>query len=108
MKFFFSIGFSHPWMPAALYLPLVFLISFLSLSVHARPILSILFLLLLGLFSWTLLEYALHRFVFHLTVHTEPWKTLLAEAHLKHHEMAHRADYVLVIPGVSLLFALLV
>jgi sterol desaturase/sphingolipid hydroxylase (fatty acid hydroxylase superfamily) len=108
MKHFFSRGFDHPFMPTVLYLFLGISISSLSIYFHPRPFLSILFLFLSGLFSWTLLEYALHRFIFHLTVHTEPWKSLLAAAHMEHHRIAHTQEFILVRPSFSLVSALLV
>jgi hypothetical protein len=39
-----------------------------------------------GLLSWTLIEYVLHRFVFHHDAHSEFGKNLLFRVHLSHHE----------------------
>ena len=46
----------------------------------------ILLLLLSGLLSWGLLEYGLHRFVFHYEARSELGRKLLYAAHLSHHE----------------------
>ena len=40
----------------------------------------------LGVLSWTLIEYGLHRFVFHYTARSEFGQKLLYAAHLAHHE----------------------
>lgn len=39
-----------------------------------------------GVFSWTLIEYALHRFVFHFTARSEFGRKFVYAAHLSHHE----------------------
>jgi dihydroceramide fatty acyl 2-hydroxylase len=39
-----------------------------------------------GVFSWTLIEYGLHRFIFHYTARTELGRKLIYAAHLSHHE----------------------
>jgi sterol desaturase/sphingolipid hydroxylase (fatty acid hydroxylase superfamily) len=40
----------------------------------------------LGIFSWTLIEYALHRFIFHFSAHSAFGRKLVYAAHLSHHE----------------------
>lgn len=40
----------------------------------------------LGIFSWTLIEYALHRFIFHYSAHSAFGRKLVYAAHLSHHE----------------------
>lgn len=40
----------------------------------------------LGVLSWTLIEYALHRFIFHYSARSEFGKKLVYAAHLSHHE----------------------
>lgn len=39
-----------------------------------------------GILSWTLIEYGLHRFVFHYSARSEFGRKLLYAAHLSHHE----------------------
>jgi sterol desaturase/sphingolipid hydroxylase (fatty acid hydroxylase superfamily) len=40
-----------------------------------------------GIFSWTLIEYGLHRFIFHYNARSAFGKKLVYGAHLSHHEM---------------------
>ena len=47
---------------------------------------SIVLLLGCGLFSWGLIEYGLHRFVFHYDARSRFGRELLYSAHLSHHE----------------------
>jgi sterol desaturase/sphingolipid hydroxylase (fatty acid hydroxylase superfamily) len=46
----------------------------------------ILFLIILGVLSWGLIEYGLHRFVFHYRARSRLGVRLLYQVHLSHHE----------------------
>jgi hypothetical protein len=39
-----------------------------------------------GVFTWTLIEYGLHRFIFHYTARSDFGRKLLYAAHLSHHQ----------------------
>jgi sterol desaturase/sphingolipid hydroxylase (fatty acid hydroxylase superfamily) len=43
-------------------------------------------LLTVGVFSWTLIEYGLHRFIFHFSARSAFGKQFVYAAHLSHHE----------------------
>jgi dihydroceramide fatty acyl 2-hydroxylase len=45
-----------------------------------------LLLLVCGVFSWGLIEYGLHRFIFHYNARSRLGRKLLYQAHLSHHE----------------------
>lgn len=47
---------------------------------------GILLLLVTGLLSWGLVEYALHRFIFHYDARSESGREFVYAAHLSHHE----------------------
>jgi dihydroceramide fatty acyl 2-hydroxylase len=47
---------------------------------------SILLLLFSGFFSWSLIEYGLHRFVFHYDAKSQLGRKLLYQVHLSHHD----------------------
>ena len=109
MQWFLEIRFPRLWMPFALYLPLAAILITVSLSVHPRPAWETLSLLAIGLFSWTLIEYFLHRFVFHELTLKSPWNQLSSAFHLSHHEavVTGEPDIVITRPAGSLPFALL-
>jgi len=48
--------------------------------------LSILTLLVSGIFSWSLIEYGLHRFLFHYNAQSNLGRKLLYQVHMSHHE----------------------
>jgi sterol desaturase/sphingolipid hydroxylase (fatty acid hydroxylase superfamily) len=100
--------FSHPWMAMALYIPLGFLIAYLSLRVHPRSFGDAAVLIAVGVFSWTLIEYFLHRFVFHWTEVKEPWRTMASGLHMEHHASADTADLIIAPPAASLIFGTLI
>lgn len=50
------------------------------------PWLQTFLLIIAGVFSWTLIEYALHRFIFHYTASSEFGRKFVYAAHLSHHE----------------------
>lgn len=53
-----------------------------------------LLLLISGLLSWGLLEYGLHRFVFHYHAQSELGKKLVYTAHLSHHDDPRATDRI--------------
>jgi sterol desaturase/sphingolipid hydroxylase (fatty acid hydroxylase superfamily) len=55
---------------------------------------TILILLLFGFLSWGLLEYVLHRFVFHFEAASIFGRNLVYSAHLTHHENPKSTEYL--------------
>ena len=109
MRWFVEIRFPKLWMPVALYLPLAAILAGFSLAMDPRPAWEIISLIALGLFSWTLIEYFLHRFVFHAVKLKEPWDQLASAFHLSHHHavVTGEPDVVITRPAGSLPFAIL-
>ena len=46
-----------------------------------------------GILSWTLIEYVLHRFIFHYSARSAFGKKLVYAAHLSHHEMPRMENH---------------
>jgi sterol desaturase/sphingolipid hydroxylase (fatty acid hydroxylase superfamily) len=65
---------------------------------------------LLGVFLWTLLEYGLHRFVFHISfpLRNRHLQALLNASHLGHHHSPRDPDKVLVHPVYGMAVSVLV
>ena len=55
-----------------------------------------------GVLSWTLIEYALHRFIFHYSARSAFGRKLVYAAHLSHHENPHGTNRLLSSLVVSL------
>ena len=60
------------------------------------------FLVSLGVLSWTSIEYVLHRFVFHYRPRTAFGRRLIYAAHLAHHENPRATNRLFSSLGVSL------
>lgn len=52
-----------------------------------------LLLISFGILSWTLIEYILHRFIFHYSARSAFGKKFVYAAHLSHHEMPRTANH---------------
>ncbi|HCU24515.1 MAG TPA: hypothetical protein DF383_05815 [Deltaproteobacteria bacterium] len=96
----------HPWEPTLMFGALGGGVIWLSLAQEARSWSSALLLIVLGIFSWTFLEYLLHRFVFHLV--REPWRTKVSGRHLDHHRDTEIKELILAPALVSLIVSGLV
>lgn len=99
--------FSNPWMPTLLYSPIALILIVLSVKYQPKDFLSVIIFVSIGLFSWTLVEYFLHRFVFHWTQVKDPWKTLASGLHMAHHKSANAEDLILSPPFVSFAFGII-
>lgn len=92
----------------------VFLVYVTFRAEPQRPYLDLLWLLPLGVLAWTLLEYGLHRFVFHIqaSIRNERLREAVNALHLSHHASPRDPSKVLVHPLYGLavsgvIFALL-
>ncbi len=56
----------------------------------------------LGLLVWSLLEYLMHRFLFHWTPENRAIRRFLASLHLRHHGAPREPGHILVRPQYSL------
>jgi sterol desaturase/sphingolipid hydroxylase (fatty acid hydroxylase superfamily) len=58
-----------------------------------------------GILIWTLLEYGLHRHVFHIHVRNATVRRLFKESHLQHHDEPRDRDKILVHPAFGLVIS---
>jgi sterol desaturase/sphingolipid hydroxylase (fatty acid hydroxylase superfamily) len=73
---------------------------------ETRSITSILFLCLTGVLSWGLIEYLLHRVVFHFDARSEKGRNFIYTMHLSHHSNPKTMDDLFTSLRVSLPIAL--
>ena len=76
-------------------------------SSEARPVSGVLLLLVIGFFSWGLVEYVLHRFAFHFEARSEKGRELIYAMHLSHHEDPKALDQLFASLRMSLPFAVI-
>src|SRR6266487_4263250 len=104
MEFFSRV---HPATPLILYLPVVGYMLYVSLSQRQLPVLAVTALFLLGILLWTLLEYLIHRYIFHYEPKTRIGKRLHFIIHGVHHDYPNDARRLVMPPSISVPLAFL-
>jgi len=99
MEFFSRV---HPVTPLVLYLPVVGYMLYISLWLRQLSIVAVTALFLLGVLLWTLMEYLIHRYVFHYGPKTRWGKRLHYVIHGVHHDYPNDARRLVMPPIISL------
>jgi 4-hydroxysphinganine ceramide fatty acyl 2-hydroxylase len=92
----------HPITPLVLYLPVVAYSLYFAVWREELPFLLIVALFVFGWLIWTLLEYVIHRFVFHYEPKSRPGKALHFVVHGVHHDYPNDASRLVMPPVVSI------
>jgi 4-hydroxysphinganine ceramide fatty acyl 2-hydroxylase len=91
----------HPITPIVLYLPLILYMLRAALWRNALSIFTTAGLFLFGVLIWTLLEYIIHRYIFHYEPKTRWGKQLHFIVHGVHHDYPSDATRLVMPPSVS-------
>ncbi len=92
----------HWSVPLYIYIPVIAYFLYHSAIEVKLNVLSIIVLLILGIFFWTLLEYVLHRFIFHYEPKTDFGKKIHFVFHGVHHDYPRDAKRLVMVPTVSI------
>jgi sterol desaturase/sphingolipid hydroxylase (fatty acid hydroxylase superfamily) len=98
----------HPAVPPLLYLPVVVFLLFRGIDHEGLAVGSVAGVFVLGIASWSLAEYVLHRFVFHFEPDTRWGRRLHFIIHGVHHDFPHDPMRLVMPPSVSVPLAILV
>jgi 4-hydroxysphinganine ceramide fatty acyl 2-hydroxylase len=104
MEFFSRV---HPVTPLALYLPVVAYMLYVSLWRQHLSFVAVAALFLLGVLLWTLIEYLIHRYIFHYEPKTRWGKQLHFVIHGVHHDYPNDARRLVMPPVISIPLAFL-
>jgi sterol desaturase/sphingolipid hydroxylase (fatty acid hydroxylase superfamily) len=104
MEFFTRV---HPVTPLVLYLPVIGYMLYVSLWQRRLSMLAVAALFLLGVLLWTLLEYLIHRYIFHYEPKTRPGQRLHYIIHGVHHDYPNDARRLVMPPSISVPLAFL-
>jgi 4-hydroxysphinganine ceramide fatty acyl 2-hydroxylase len=104
MEFFSRV---HPVTPLVLYLPVVGYMLYVSVWQRDLSVAAITALFLLGVLLWTLLEYLIHRYIFHYEPKTRLGKRLHYVIHGVHHDYPNDARRLVMPPSISVPLAFL-
>src|SRR5438552_6415484 len=99
MEFFSHV---HPATPFVLYLPVVAWMIYAAFARSRLSILAVAALFVAGVLIWTLLEYIIHRWVFHYDPTTSLGKKLHFIVHGVHHDYPNDARRLVMPPAVSI------
>jgi 4-hydroxysphinganine ceramide fatty acyl 2-hydroxylase len=92
--------------PLVVFVPVIIYFSYLSLFIQQLTWLHFIAMLPVGLATWTLVEYALHRFVFHYHP-TSAWgKTIHFWFHGVHHDYPNDSNRLVMVPTISVPLAI--
>jgi 4-hydroxysphinganine ceramide fatty acyl 2-hydroxylase len=97
----------HPITPVVLYVPLIIYMLYAALWRNGLSILTTAGLFVGGVLIWTLLEYVIHRHVFHYEPKTRWGKKLHFIVHGVHHDYPNDATRLVMPPSVSIPLAVL-
>jgi 4-hydroxysphinganine ceramide fatty acyl 2-hydroxylase len=104
MEFFSRV---HPVIPLTLYLPVVGYMLYVSLWRRQLSFVAVAALFLLGVLLWTLIEYLIHRYIFHYEPKTRWGKQLHFVIHGVHHDYPNDARRLVMPPVISIPLAFL-
>jgi 4-hydroxysphinganine ceramide fatty acyl 2-hydroxylase len=96
----------HPITPLVLYTPAVAYLLYLAFWQRQLSALTVAGLFLLGALIWTLLEYIIHRHLFHYEPRTSLGKQLHFIVHGVHHDYPNDAKRLVMPPAVSIPLAI--
>ena len=104
MEFFSRV---HPATPLILYLPVVGFMLYVALWRQGFPVFVVVGFFLLGMLLWTLLEYLIHRYIFHYQPKTRVGKRLHYIIHGVHHDYPNDGRRLVMPPSISVPLAFL-
>jgi sterol desaturase/sphingolipid hydroxylase (fatty acid hydroxylase superfamily) len=102
-----SLSRVHPSVPLIIFVPVILYMLYLSIFDFKIGILSILGLVVFGLFIWTITEYLLHRFIFHLELKSKIGARIHFIFHGVHHDYPSDSRRLVMPPSVSIPLATL-
>jgi sterol desaturase/sphingolipid hydroxylase (fatty acid hydroxylase superfamily) len=97
----------HPSTPFVVWIPVVAFFLFRSVSRHDLAITLVAAAWALGLFTWTIAEYVLHRYIFHWTNDTAWGKRVHFLLHGVHHDFPNDKDRLVMPLPTSIPLALI-
>lgn len=92
----------HPVVPLVLYVPIVGIMLYQSVISQLIAGSGIFVLMVAGIFTWTLAEYLLHRFFFHIPAKTPLLQRLYWVIHGIHHDYPNDSKRLVMPPAVSI------
>ena len=97
-----SLSKVHPAVPLIIFVPIILYMLYLSIFNFKIELLSIIGLVFFGFFVWTITEYLLHRFVFHLELKSKLGSRIHFIFHGVHHDYPSDSRRLVMPPSISI------
>jgi sterol desaturase/sphingolipid hydroxylase (fatty acid hydroxylase superfamily) len=97
----------HPVVPPLLFLPLIAFLLVRAIGHYDLAVPAVVGVFLAGVLTWSLGEYALHRFIFHLQPDNQVGRRVHFIIHGVHHDYPHDPMRLVMPPSVSIPLAVL-
>lgn len=97
----------HFSVPLFIYLPVISYFLYLSVAKYHLTFGYLVLLIVFGIFTWTLTEYTLHRFLFHFEPKSEMGRKIHFIFHGVHHDYPNDSKRLVMPPSVSMPLAIL-
>ena len=97
----------HPATPVILYVPVIVYLLYRAFAYAKMSIAAVIPLFLIGVLMWTLLEYIVHRYVFHYEPKSRVGRMLHFIIHGVHHDYPNDASRLVLPPVISIPMAVL-
>lgn len=102
-NFLESLSHVHPIVPLVLWAPVVLVLLYRSLVTQQLPLLPVLGVGVLAMLAWTLMEYLLHRIVFHWNAKSRFGKWFVFMFHGIHHDAPQDKTRLVMPPAPGIL-----
>jgi len=100
-----SLTKSHPAIIYSMYLPLILFLVYYSRAYLELTWTSLILAFVAGVFTWTFVEYVLHRFVFHIISEKPNIQRFIYKIHGVHHEYPRDQERLFMPPLPSIFLA---
>jgi sterol desaturase/sphingolipid hydroxylase (fatty acid hydroxylase superfamily) len=97
----------HPAVPPLIFLPVIAFLVVRAVGHEGLSVASVAGVFVLGVLAWSLTEYLLHRFIFHLEPDSRWGRRLHFIIHGVHHDYPHDPMRLVMPPSVSIPLAVL-
>jgi sterol desaturase/sphingolipid hydroxylase (fatty acid hydroxylase superfamily) len=97
----------HYTVPLFIYVPVILVLMYLSIAEYNLSALNIFVLFIGGMFTWSLAEYLLHRFIFHYNAKSKFGKKIHFIFHGVHHDYPSDSKRLVMPPSVSIPLAVI-
>lgn len=96
---------THPIVIYSMYVPVIVFLVYYAIAYEVLKSGRVVWLFLVGMLAWSLMEYILHRFIFHFITDNPKLEKIVYKIHGVHHEYPRDRERLFMPPIPSLILA---